>query len=387
MPRKPTEEPVQAFDPIEAVIADIRAGSMVILTDDEDRENEGDLILAASKATAQHINFMSKFGRGLICAPITEERARQLGLQRMVVDNRESFRTDFTVSVDAVRGVTTGISAHDRAKTIRVLASPKGRPADLIQPGHVFPLQAREGGVLRRAGHTEAAIDLARLAGLDPSAVICEILHEDGTMARLPELMRFKTEHGLKIATIRDLIAYRRRNEKLVECEESYHLVTDYGTWQAREYRSLLDDARHLALVQGKIRPEHATMVRVHAESVWKDVFAARQNGCGNPLHEAMRLIQREPAGVLLYFGHAMRLPARVPHPSEKAVLPEGEEHLREYGIGAQILADLGVRRMRLLTNNPKKVVGLEGYGLELVEQLPLWRAAKEASAKARKKA
>ncbi|MFQ3671661.1 MAG: 3,4-dihydroxy-2-butanone-4-phosphate synthase, partial [Verrucomicrobiia bacterium] len=265
------------FDPVEELLAEIRRGRLVILTDDADRENEGDLILAAEKVTARAVNFMATHGRGLICVPITRERARQLGLQRMVLDNRESFKTDFTVSVDAAAGVTTGISAKDRAATIRILSRGDSRPEDLVQPGHVFPLQAKDGGVLQRAGHTEAAVDLARLAGLDASAVICEILKADGSMARLPDLMKFKREHGLKMGTIRDLIEYRRRKEKLVVREQEIDLPTDFGVFRLHLYRSALDGSHHLALVKGQIPEDRPVLVRVHSECLTGDVFGSRR--------------------------------------------------------------------------------------------------------------
>jgi 3,4-dihydroxy 2-butanone 4-phosphate synthase/GTP cyclohydrolase II len=373
------------FDSIETVIADIRAGRMVIVVDDEDRENEGDLVMAAEKITPEAVNFMAKFGRGLICVPITAERAEQLGLQRMVADNRESQRTDFTVSVDAARGITTGISAADRAAAIRILADPATSPSDLVQPGHVFPLRARPGGVLRRAGHTEASVDLAHLAGLRPAGVLCEILHDDGTMARLPELQRFGRDHGLKLCTIRDLIAYRRTSEKLVVKEQVVRLPTDFGDFDLHMYRSLLDDTHHLALVRGEITPAEPTMVRVHSECLTGDVFGSMRCDCGNQLHSALRQIDEAGRGVLVYMrrheGRGIGLPAKIHayklqeqgldtvEANEKLGFPA---ELRDYGLGAQILVDLGVRKMRFLTNNPKKVVGLEGYGLEIVELVPI---------------
>jgi 3,4-dihydroxy 2-butanone 4-phosphate synthase/GTP cyclohydrolase II len=373
------------FDPIESVIEDIRAGRMVVVVDDEDRENEGDLVMAAEKVTPEAVNFMARFGRGLICVPITAERAEQLGLQRMVADNRESQRTDFTVSVDAARGITTGISAADRAMAIRILADPASRPSDLVQPGHVFPLRARAGGVLRRAGHTEAATDLAQLAGLRPAGVLCEILHDDGAMARLPELQRFRREHGLKLCTIRDLIAHRRTSEKLVAREQIVRLPTDYGDFDLHMYRSVLDDTHHLALVRGEIAPGEPTLVRVHSECLTGDVFGSQRCDCGNQLHSALRQIDEAGRGVLVYMrrheGRGIGLPAKIHayklqeqgldtvEANEKLGFPA---ELRDYGIGAQILVDLGVRKMRFLSNNPKKVVGLEGYGLEIVELVPI---------------
>ncbi|MEI7958390.1 MAG: 3,4-dihydroxy-2-butanone-4-phosphate synthase, partial [Verrucomicrobiota bacterium] len=272
------------FNTIEEVIADIREGKMVIITDDPSRENEGDLVLAAEKVTPEAINFMVMHARGLVCAPITHHRAQDLGLQRMVLENRESQKTAFTVSVDAAAGVTTGISAADRAATIRVLVDPQATPQALVQPGHVFPLQAKEGGVLQRAGHTEAAVDLAQLAGLQPAGVICEIMHDDGTMARMPELMAFKEKHGLKIATIEDLIAYRRKNERLIEREQVIKLPTDYGDFDLHMYRSIVDDAHHLALVKGDIDPEKPTLVRVHSECLTGDVFGSLRCDCGSQL-------------------------------------------------------------------------------------------------------
>ena len=372
------------FDSIESVIADIRAGRMVIVVDDEDRENEGDLVMAAEKVTPEAVNFMSKFGRGLICVPITADRANQLGLQSMVADNRESQRTDFTVSVDAARGVTTGISAADRAAAIQILADPESKATDLVQPGHIFPLRGKPGGVLRRAGHTEAAIDLAQLAGLRPAGILCEILHEL-TMARLPELLKFRTEHGLKLCTIRDLIAYRRTSEKLIVREQVIKLPTDYGDFDLHMYRSLLDDTHHLALVRGDITPDEPTMVRVHSECLTGDVFGSMRCDCGNQLHSALRQIDEAGRGVLVYMrrheGRGIGLPAKIHayklqeegldtvEANEKLGFPA---ELRDYGIGAQILVDLGVRKMRFLSNNPKKIVGLEGYGLEIVELVPI---------------
>jgi 3,4-dihydroxy 2-butanone 4-phosphate synthase/GTP cyclohydrolase II len=289
------------FDPISSVIADIRRGRMVIVTDDADRENEGDLLMAAAKVTPQSVNFMARHGRGLICAPITEERALLLGLQRMVAHNRELFKTDFTVSVDASSGISTGISAKDRAETMKILASDDSKPADLVQPGHVFPLQAKPGGVLRRAGHTEAAVDLARLAGLDPSGMICEILNEDGTMARLPDLIKFKRKHKLKLCSIQDLIAHRRKSEKLIEREQTVLMPTEYGDFDMHLYRSLVDGAHHLALVMGKISATKPTLVRVHSECLTGDVFGSKRCDCGSQLHQAMKRIRDAGAGVLVY--------------------------------------------------------------------------------------
>lgn len=392
MAKKPTTSP--PFDAIPDVIADIRKGRMVVVTDDADRENEGDLVMAAAKVTADKVNFMAKFGRGLICAPVTEERAAALGLRSMVARNREVFKTDFTVSVDATSGTTTGISTKDRAATIRVLADPSAGPADLIQPGHVFPLQARTGGVLRRAGHTEAAVDLARLAGLDPSGVICEIMREDGSMARLPDLVRFKKKHGLRMCSIRDLIAFRRKSERLIEREETILLPTDHGEFDLHLYRSTVDGLHHIALTMGGITPLQPVLVRVHSECLTGDVFGSRRCDCGNQLDQAMERIRKEGCGVLLYMrqeGRGIGLGPKIrAYKLQEQGLDTVEANLRlgypmdlrDYGVGAQILADLGVRKIRLLTNNPRKVVGLEGHDLEIVEQLPIRAAANPHNAR-----
>src|ERR1700720_4109853 len=303
------------FDTIDDVVGDIARGRIVIVTDDADRENEGVLVMAAEKATPEAVNFMAKYGRGLICVPIANERAEQLGLQRMVAQNREMHRTDFTVSVDAAHGVTTGISAFDRATTVLAIANPKLSPDDLLQPGHVFPLRAKDGGVLRRAGHTEAAVDLARMAALQPAGVLCEILHDDGTMAHLPELMEFRKKHGLRICTIQSLIAYRRKREKLVELEQVIKLPTDYGDFDLHMYRATLDGLHHLALVKGKIEKNKPTLVRVHSECLTGDVFGSRRCDCGNQLHAALRQIAEEGNGVLVYMrqeGRGIGLAAKI---------------------------------------------------------------------------
>lgn len=389
MPAKRTQ-----FDSIPEVIKDIRAGKMVVVTDDADRENEGDLVMAAEKATPAAVNFMARFARGLVCAPVTEARAAQLGLQRMVAHNREMYQTDFTVSVDAAKGVTTGISAKDRAATIRLLASPDSRPGDLVQPGHIFPLQARAGGVLRRAGHTEASVDLARMAGLDPSGVICEILNDDGSMARLPDLLRFRKKHGLKICTIEDLIAYRRQSEKLVTREQTILMPTDYGTFDLHLYQSELDGQHHLALVKGTIDPETPALVRVHSECLTGDVFGSCRCDCGPQLHTALEQIEAAGSGVLVYMrqeGRGIGLPAKIhAYKLQEQGLDTVEANeklgyapdLRDYGLGAQILSDLGVRKIRLMTNNPRKVVGLEAFNLEIVEQVPIRSVANPHNAR-----
>ena len=374
----------KTFDRIESVIAGIRRGQMAVVVDDEDRENEGDLIMAGQHITPAAVNFMARFGRGLICVPATAARLQQLGIDRMVHQNRESFRTDFQVSVDAARGITTGISAADRAQTIRIMASPTAVPEDLVQPGHVFPLRARPGGVLQRAGHTEAAVDLARLAGLRPLGVLCEILNDDGSMARLPQLRMFAKRHHLKMCTIADLIEYRRTQEKLVERVETVRLPTYYGDFDLHLYRSKLDDQHHLALVHGDVAGHEKILVRVHSECLTGDVFGSRRCDCGPQLHQAMRQIAAAGRGVIVYMrqeGRGIGLPAKIKtyklqeqgYDTVEANEKLGYEmDLREYGLGAQILVDLGLKTIRLLTNNPRKVVGLEGYGLKIVEQVPI---------------
>jgi len=373
------------FNTIEEVLEDIRAGKMVIITDDPGRENEGDLVMAAEKVTPEAINFMVTHARGLVCAPVTHERAEQLGLQRMVLENRESQKTAFTVSVDAAHGVTTGISAADRAAAIRVLVDPQAMPRDLVQPGHIFPLQAKPGGVLQRSGHTEATVDLSRLAGFQPAGVCCEILNDDGSMARLQDLLRFANKHCLKIGTVEDLIAYRRRREKLVELEQTVRMPTDYGDFELHMYRSVVDGYHHLALVKGEIVSDQPTLVRVHSECLTGDVFGSMRCDCGHQLHAALEQIEQAGSGVLVYMRHhegrGIGLSAKIHayklqeqgldtvEANEKLGYPA---ELREYGLGAQILADLGVHKMRFLTNNPKKVIGLEAYGLEIVEIVPI---------------
>jgi len=372
------------FDSIESVVADLRKGRMVIVVDDADRENEGDLVMAAECATPATINFMARHGRGLICVPTTFERLKQLGIEQMVVQNTENFRTDFQVSVDAARGISTGISAADRARTIKIMANPTAVPEDLVQPGHVFPLRAKPGGVLQRAGHTEAAVDLVRLAGRRPIGIVCEIMSEDGSMARLGELQRFARRHKLKICTIEELIHYRRTREKLVEHVETVKLPTPYGNFDLHLYRSHTDGQHHVALVKGEIAGKKNVLVRVHSECLTGDVFGSCRCDCGPQLHQAMRQISAAGQGVIVYMrqeGRGIGLASKIKayklqergYDTVEANLKLGYGmDLREYGLGAQILVDLGLKTICLLTNNPRKVVGLEGYGLEIVKQLPI---------------
>jgi 3,4-dihydroxy 2-butanone 4-phosphate synthase/GTP cyclohydrolase II len=372
------------FDSIEECLEDVRQGRIIIVTDDEDRENEGDLIMAAEKVTPEAVNFMTKHGRGLICVPSTESRLKMLGIGRMVAENRENFRTDFMVSVDARDGVTTGISAQDRARSIRVLADPNSTAEQLVSPGHIFPLQAREGGVLRRAGHTEASVDLVKIAGLFPVAVLCEILNEDGTMARLADLIKFKDQFGLKMCTIRDFIQYRRMREKLVAKEQEVALPTQYGEFKLHLYRSLVDGQHHAALVMGEVRGKENVLVRVHSECLTGDVFGSLRCDCGPQLRDALERIAEEGEGVLVYMrqegrgiGFANKIHAYALQEKGLDTVEANERlgfkpDLREYGLGAQILVDLGLHSIRLLTNNPKKVVGLEGFNLKIAEQIPI---------------
>ena len=371
------------FNTIEEAIEDIKRGKMVVVVDDKRRENEGDLIMAAEKVTPQAINFMAKFGGGLICMPIIKERLSELNIGMMVTENTDTHKTAFTVSVDAAE-TTTGISAHERAFTIRKIIDPNSQPNDFNRPGHIFPLESKKGGVLVRAGHTEAAVDLAKIAGFYPAGVICEIMNDDGSMARVPQLKVYVKKHNLKLITIADLIDYRRRHEKLIERFSEVSLPTKYGTFMAVGYKDKINKEEHIALIMGKITKEEPVLVRVHSECLTGDVFGSQRCDCGDQLDEALRRISNEGRGILLYMrqegrGIGLLNKLKAYHLQDRGMdTVEANEalgfpaDLRDYGIGAEILADLGVKELRLMTNNPKKISGIYGFGLKVVERIPL---------------
>lgn len=383
-----------AFSTIEEAIDEIKQGRMIVIVDDEDRENEGDLMIASEMVTPEAINFMAKYGRGLICLALTEDRTSELGLPMMVDDNQSRFSTPFTVSIDARDGISTGISAADRSHTIKITMDPKIKPKDLVMPGHIFPLRARDGGVLVRAGQTEGSVDIARLAGLIPSGVICEIMNEDGTMARVPELSEFIKKHNLKMITIKDLMAYRLQQETLVEKVTNTPLPTQFGDFHAVAFRNVLNEQIHVCLVKGDIDPEIPTLVRVHSQCLTGDVFGSYRCDCGEQLSQSLEMIEKEGRGVLLYLyqegrgiGLLNKLKAYELQDSGHDTVQANEAlgfkaDLRDYGIGAQILHELGLGKIRIMSNNPRKIVGLEAYGLEMVERVPIEISPKKQNLK-----